>query len=263
MNLQKNRIEEIKATGYKLDFANVFNHAFENYKKIALYAGSMILIFYFVLFSIIATIIISIFGIATLTTMLSPENLKTENVSENFILIYTLGGILLSSLISPFPAALIKMAYCAERDEEFNVSSIFEYYKAACFKELFIATLLISAISSVIAMVLDYSGVQLIGSLTTISISFLTIFTIPLIIFGDLKAIHAISTSFTIVLKQPLTLLGLMIVAIIASMVGFIGCCIGIFFTLPFLYSTYYALYNEIIGFDQEDEDQEIINSQN
>jgi hypothetical protein len=263
MNLQKNRIEEIKANGYQLDFSNVFNLAFENYKKIALYAGSLILVFYFVIFAIMATIIISIFGIATLTTMLSPENLKTENVSENFILIYTLGGILLSCLISPFPAALIKMAYCAERDEEFHVSSILEYYKVVYFKELFIATLLISAFSSGIATVLDYSGIQLIGSLTTISISFLTILTIPLIIFGDLKAIDAIISSFTIVLKQPWTLLGLMIVTIIASMVGFIGCCIGIFFTLPFLYSTYYALYNEIIGFDQEDEDQEILNLQN
>ena len=30
----------------KLDFGNVFNHAFENYKKIALYAGLMIFVFF-------------------------------------------------------------------------------------------------------------------------------------------------------------------------------------------------------------------------
>jgi hypothetical protein len=189
-----------------------------------------------------------------LTTMVNPENLKTEMVSENFILIYMLGGILLSGLISPFPAGLIKMAYCAERDEEFHVSTIFEYYKAPYFKELFIATVLISSFSSGLTTALDYSGIQLIGSLITIAISFFTILTIPLIIFGNLKAIDAISSSFTIVLKQPLVLFGLMFVAIIASMVGFIGCCIGIFFTLPFLYSMYYAMYNEIIGFDAEDQ---------
>jgi hypothetical protein len=82
--------------------------------------------------------------------------------------------------------------------------------------------------------------------------------TIPLIILRDLKAIDAIISSFTIVLKQPHTswsndcydyrFYG-----------GFIGCCIGIFLPFHFLYSTYYALYNEIIGFDQEDEDQEIL----
>jgi hypothetical protein len=37
MNLQ-NRIEEIKANGYQLGFSNVFNLAFENYKKNSSYA---------------------------------------------------------------------------------------------------------------------------------------------------------------------------------------------------------------------------------
>lgn len=253
MTNKKDRIEEIKREGYQLDFANVFNLAFENYKKIALYGGSMILVFSVIIFTIIATVIILFFGIATLTTMLNPENLKTETVSENFILIYTLAAILFSCLISPFPAGLIKMAYCAERDEEFHVSTIFEYYKAPYFKELFIATLVISAFSSGVATALDYAGIQVIGVLITTSISFLTILTIPLIIFGNLTAIDAISSSFIIVLKQPLVLIGLMIIAIIGSMVGFIGCCIGIFFTLPFVYSMYYAIYSEIVGFDDEE----------
>jgi hypothetical protein len=39
MNLKQDRIKEIVHNGYALDFADVFNKAFENYKKIALYAG--------------------------------------------------------------------------------------------------------------------------------------------------------------------------------------------------------------------------------
>ena len=39
MTLIKDRIAEIKKNGYQLDFGTVFEHAFENYKKIALYAG--------------------------------------------------------------------------------------------------------------------------------------------------------------------------------------------------------------------------------
>jgi len=263
MSLQKNRIEEIKASGYQLDFANVFNLAFENYKKIALYAGSLLLVFSVIVFAIIATIIISIFGIAELTIMMNPENLKPETISDNFMLIYMLGGILLSCLISPFTAGLIKMAYCAERDEEFHVSTIFEYYRAPYFKELIIATLLLSSLSSGLATALNYAGIQLLGSLINITVSFFTILTIPLIIFGDLKAIDAISSSFAIVLKQPFVLLGLVFAAGIGSMVGFIGCCIGIFFTLPFLYSMYYAIYNEIIGFEFGNEYQELENPNN
>jgi hypothetical protein len=48
-------------------------------------------------------------------------------------------------------------------------------------------------------------------------------------------------------------LLGLLVVGYIATMVGFIGCCIGFFFTLP-LSILYFAIYSEIIGFDPEDE---------
>lgn len=262
MNQQKNRIEEIKANGYQLDFASVFNLAFENYKKIALYAGSMILVFFFIIFAIIATITIAFFGIATLKTMANPENLETEVLSENFRLIVMFSGILFSCLISPLVAGLIKMAYCAERDEEFHVSTIFEYYKAPYFKELFIAILLISSVTSGLATALEYAGIILLGSLINLVISFFTILTIPLIIFAKLKAVDAISSSFAIILKQPLVILGLLFVAGIASMVGFIGCCIGIFFTIPFMYSMYYALYSEIVGFDQENEFKQVENSQ-
>jgi hypothetical protein len=71
MNLQ-NRIEEIKANGYQLDFPTFSILRSKITKKIALY-GFLILVFYFVIFAIMATIIISVFGIATLTTMLSPK----------------------------------------------------------------------------------------------------------------------------------------------------------------------------------------------
>jgi uncharacterized membrane protein len=90
------------------------------------------------------------------------------------------------------------------------------------------------------------------------AVSFLTILTLPLIIFGNLKAIDAIQSSFTIVLKQPVTLILLVLVAYIGSFVGLIGCCIGIFFTIPFIYSTQYAVYCAIVGIDSKTELEEI-----
>jgi hypothetical protein len=44
MDTVKSRIEDIKETAIQ-STGTVFNQAFENYKKIALYAGSAILIF--------------------------------------------------------------------------------------------------------------------------------------------------------------------------------------------------------------------------
>ncbi|WP_339920425.1 hypothetical protein [uncultured Flavobacterium sp.] len=255
MNLKKDRIEEIVRNGYQLDFANVFNKAFENYKKIALYAGLMIFVFMVILMAIIASVGISLFGIAALSQESFQElSLNLKNISGVYLIIYMGVSIFFSSLISPLQAGLIKMAYCAERDEEFHVSTVFSFYNAKYFLQIFVATFLILICSQGIEMALNYSGIRLVGSMISVAISFFTILTIPLIIFSDLNALDAIKYSFSIVLKQPLILLGLILVAIIGSMVGFIGCCIGVFFTLPFMYSMYYAMYDEIIGFDNEEE---------
>jgi hypothetical protein len=59
MNLKQDRIKEIVHNGYALDFADVFNKAFENYKKIALYAGLMIFVFMVILILIIVSVGIS------------------------------------------------------------------------------------------------------------------------------------------------------------------------------------------------------------
>jgi hypothetical protein len=250
----QDRIEEIKKNGYTLDFGNVFNHAFENYKKIALYGGLMIFVI-FVLLSILAFgVLIAIFGSLAVVDFLKPENLKPEEFSLNTLLIFSGISILISCLISPLTAALIKMAYCAERDEEFHISTMFEYYKAPYFKEIFIATFVISIISSISSTVINYTQIPVISFVVTVIIELFTILMIPLIIFGKLKAIEALEASILIVSKQPLILLGLIVVGSIGTLVGLIGCCIGIVFTLPFLNSLYYAIYSEIIGFDPETE---------
>lgn len=247
----KDRIEEIKINGYQLDFADVFNHAFENYKKIALYAGLVILIFSVVIGVLIAGTIVSLFDVATLNENLI-EKLKAGTTSVNFILIYMISIILFTSLMAPFQAGFLKMADCGEKDEAFHISTLFEYYKAPYFMEIFIATLVLSITSIGLSTLLNLTGIQAIGMLLTYTLSFLTLLTIPLIIFGRLQALEAIKTSIMIVMKQPLVLLALIIVAFIASMIGFIGCFIGVFFTIPFLFSINYSIYAAIVGIDSE-----------
>jgi hypothetical protein len=253
MNLLKERLQDIEKNGYQLDFGNVFNHAFENYKKIALYAGLVLFVFT-ILFGILAIgTLISFFGIAVVTENLNPENFKPENFSGSSLLIFSGTILLLSCLITPFQAGFLKMADCGDKDEEFHISTLFSYYQLPYLKEIIVSTFLISSISFLQAIVLTQLKLDLLGNFISNFISFLTILTIPLIIFGDLKAIDAIKYSILIVLKQPIVLLGLMLVAIIGAMVGFMGCCIGVFFTLPFIYSMNYAIYSAIVGIDSQD----------
>ncbi|MFE3870545.1 hypothetical protein ACFX5F_04860 [Flavobacterium sp. ZS1P70] len=253
MKTTKEKIEEIKTNGYHIDFANVFNHAFENYKKIALYAGLMIFVFAILLGFLVGGILIFTFGVSALNEKML-TNLTEENFTGVYMVLYLAISIMLTCLFTPLFAGLIKMAHCGEKDEEFHVSTVFEYYKNPYFQELVIASLIITISTTILSQIFNLSGIKIIGALFTALISFFTILTIPLIIFGDLKAIDAIKSSIIIVSKKPLILLLLMVVSYIASLVGFIGCCIGIFFTVPFMYSMYYAIYISIIGIDPENE---------
>lgn len=254
MKSTQDRIEEIKTNGYTLDFGTVFEHAFENYKKIALYAGLMLLVFTILFGILIIGILISIFGIENVTNALENGNLHPDLLTGNSLLIYSVSIVLFTCLLSPFQAGFLKMADCGEKGEEFHVSTIFEYYKTPYFKEIFVSTFLITLISSGLSILLDFSGIKLIDSLITIAISFLTFMTIPLIVFGNLKAVDAIKSSITIVMKQPLVLLGLLVVAIIAAILGFFVFYIGLFFTIPFVYSMNYCIYNAIIRIESESE---------
>ena len=254
MNSTEDRIEVIKKEGYNLDFSIVFEHAFENYKKIALYGGLIIFVFFFLLSIVVFGFLVAFLGGTALLELFKPENLQVETFGFTTLIVISAITILLGSLLSPLTAGLIKMAYCAENDEEFHVATMFEYYKLPIFKELFIATFLLSLVSSVLSLLLNYIEIPAFNYLVNIVISLFTILTIPLIIFGKLNGVDALKASITIVSKQPLIILGLFVVSYLGTLVGFIGCCVGIFFTLPFMYSLYYALYNSIIGFPDKSE---------
>ena len=252
MNDKKLKIEALKENGYQLEFEHVFNLTFENYKKIALYAGLMLFVFTILMSILVGVGIISYLGVTGFTEMMQPENLQAEAMSETGKVILIIGAVVGVCLLSPFPAGLIKMANSAQKDEEFNVSTMFYYYRAPYFKELFVSAFIIGLFSSATSSAIGYLGVQYLEILTSTLIGFITMLAIPLIIFSDLKAVDAITSSIILVSKQPLTLLGLFVVSYIASLIGFFGCCIGIFFTLPFMYSLYFAAYSEIVGFDEE-----------
>lgn len=256
----KERIAGIRSNGYQLDFGTVFEHAFENYKKIAVYAGLMLLVFSVLLSIIMLTGLIYYIGIENLEEFSNKlkqfSELKTMPLDIAIPL--NAGLILFSAFINPFMAGFLKMADCGEKGEEFHVSTMFTYYKLPYFTSIFSAVFMITFLSNGLSLLLEYAGFSFIGSIISLTISFMTFSTIPLIIFGKLNPFDAIKSSITIFSKQPLVLLGLIIVAGIGSVIGIFGFCIGLFFTLPFMYSMNYVIYKTIIGLEDSSEIEEI-----
>lgn len=253
MESTQNQIEQIKKYGYTLDFSNVFNHAFENYKKIALYAGLVLLILFIISFFVGGIGFVMYFGAEKLNKEFIETFANQQASSTVNLVLYTTGATLVSALFSPFAAGFLKMADAADKDESFNVSTLFTYYRPSYFSQIFIATLLIGLLNALISIGFNFLGIIFVDKVLTIIISLFTALTIPLIIFGGLNATDAIQSSIAIISKQPFIIVLLFIVAGIASMVGFIGCCIGVVFTIPFTYSMTYALYSAIIITDNPD----------
>ncbi|TRX16048.1 hypothetical protein [Flavobacterium franklandianum] len=253
---KKEQIEEICGKGYQLDFGTVFENAFENYKKIVLYAGLMFLVFSILISIILITGLISYVGIEHMEEFGNKmKQLSTLKVMPLDIALPLNAGLLLfSAIISPFMAGFFKMADCGEKGEEFHVSTMFTYYKFPYFLNIILSIIIIGVLSTGLAMFLENAGLGFVGTVTNLLISFLTFLTIPLIVFSNLNVADALKYSVLLVLKQPLILLGLTIVAGIGSILGIFGLCIGIFFTLPFMYSMNYIIYKNIIGVDETSE---------
>lgn len=251
MEETKKRIEQIANQGYKLNPETILGQIAENYKKIALYAGFLILVFSFFLFSGTFLGLIYYFGMEKFLEMIKPENLKPEKFSENFKLLYSIASIIFTALISPFSAGFIKMAYCADRDQEFTTASMFDYYSTKYFKNLFLATLTITLFNTLISCIFELIGLPIVSVLATPLISFFTIMTLPLIIFGNLNAFDAIKSSMLIISKEPVFIASITIISMVIALFGFVIFIIGFIFTIPFLYSMYYIFYKEIIGFSE------------
>lgn len=253
MKSTQQKIEEIKNNGYSFNFENTFELALENYKKIAIYAGLVLLVFMTIFFSIVFAGLIYRFGFTELMEYMRLMNENPKAVPGNFIIGYYISVVVFSCIYSPFTAGLFKMADCGQKGEEFKVVSMFEFYKMPYVYNIVLSTLLLTSITSGFTFVFTNIGYSFVGSLLSMIISFFSFLTIPFIVFGKLNALESIQSSAVVVSKNPLVLLGLLIVAGLFSILGVIGCGIGVFFTVPFIYSMTYAIYALSIGFDLEE----------
>lgn len=248
-----NQIENIKKNGYTLDFSTVFEHAFENFKKITLYSALIILVFSFIIGVAMVAILGSIYGMDNVSKIIL-ESMQPSKLTLNDALVSTIGVSLLMAFFAPFGAGFFKMADAADKDKEFNVSRMFHYYKAPYFIQLFIATFIITAVNNAIANTLESAGFIYIGLAVSIFINFFTYFTVPLIVFGKLIATDAIKGSITLVAKNPILIFGLFITGISGSIVGAFACGVGALFTIVFNTSMVYAAYFGIFTMEQDED---------
>lgn len=240
----------------ELDFGIVLEKAFNNYKKIVGIAGVSILLLVIIYFVLLFGLMAIAFGFSGFSETMT--NFKITDYSITIIIGYLLFMGVFSGLSANFTAGIYQMAYAANSNKQYEIGTLFYYFKTKYFKELFLSGVIIAGITGCLTLLFQFLNMELVGALITYVITFFTALTIPIIIFSNLNAIEAISLSFKLIANNFLIILGLIIVAFILSMLGVIGFCIGIFFTLPLLYSTIFCIYNEISPIRETDVIDEI-----
>lgn len=250
-NTTKQKLEEIKKNGYNLRIGEVLSETLKNYQKTVWVNGAAFLLFAFVLVAITLGLSAIVFGADTFSSAFGDFHIANFSLVEVFFTL--LIAVVLAAIICPFYAGLLKVSHHATTHKTYSFSTVFDYYKSDLLRQLIISGVLISSASSLIVTLIKFSGYIYLVEFITYFIQFLTVFTIPFIIFGKLKAVEAIEASMLIVFKNFFTILLLMLISILLTCFGLIALLIGIFFTLPIIFSMQYVIYAKAVGIYDDD----------
>jgi hypothetical protein len=241
-------MSELNQKQKKLDIGEVINDAFEIYKKIALQSGLAIMCIYLVLAILFFIGVGFFFKTDELPELM--KNFDPEKFSFNGKLIYLSVVIAIAALVSPYLAGILKMAQDADREEEISFATTFTYINNPKFIQIILFSATAAILGSVFNLFLKSPFNEdvgtFIGIVLSLTVNFLTYIAVPHIIFGNLNFIEAITESSKQILGNLIPALVLMIVAFILPVVGIFAFCIGIFFTLPFLYAVQYCMYKSL-----------------
>lgn len=235
----------------KLDFGTIFNQSIELFKKVWVQG----------LITVVLTMVLMMpFYILMYLPMIALGIIDPDSFNQggdpNPILMLP---FFLFMIIFMFFAIVIAFAFKAAfyricRQKDLGLSGTDDYFYF--FKKPYLGKVIkLSAITlgiSVLAMLL--CGLPLIYAV--VPIAFINI------IFAfnpDLSASDIVKASFDIGNKKWLITFGTMIVAgLLAEIVGFVMCLIGIFVTASFAYLPLYFIYKDSIGFEDNNELEEI-----
>ena len=234
-----------------LDFGTIFNQSIELFKLVWVQGLIVVLLTMGLMIPFYIIFIVPLMAMG----VMDPDSLQ-QGQDSNFMMmiVYNVMQLVLGFIASVigfgFKAAFYRI--CKNNDLGLVDSDDYFYF----FKKPYLGKVIkLAAISfgiAILAMLL--CGLPLIYAV--VPLSFINI------IFAfnpELSESNIVKASFDIGNKKWLLTFGLMVVAgLLAGIVGLVMCIVGIFVTSSFSYIPLYFIYKESIGFDNDDEIQEI-----
>lgn len=255
------RLKQIEREGYTLSFDEIFNRGFNIWKKVTLpMAGAFLLLCIpiILLFVLLTPFLYGMpFSDLLDAVQHSPEIFAEMAKDPMYQLRMLVVNLSVTLFAAPFAAGFMRMCKEADFTGRAAFSGVFYYFRMPYLVNLLVVSLLISVVSLSISFGLQQ--LDLIGSILNyivmIVVHTLTAFAVSLVIFADAGPLQAIGTSIKLASKNFFMVLAM---ALVGGIIGFLGvfvCCIGLFFTLSFIYMVNYILYRQAIGFEEMQEE--------
>ena len=253
----KQTIQKILHEGYDFQPFLIMKEAAAYYKKtILLVVVSLLLAFFLASFlgSIALTQFIDINETATPAEIQEKLLELTDKLTQPPLLYtYLLFAVLFSALSSVLIAGFYKINAEAALGQTPRFTSVFKYFFNLKGAYIFIAQGLITLFFTAFSVLLKEYQLEMVSIIINWLINILTIFVTPLIIFGRMSPFAAIKTSIQVVNKQPIPIILTVVLNYFLVFSGLFFFLVGILITLPYLFSIYFTLYKQIIGYNLEE----------
>lgn len=263
-NYTQNKIERVVRDGYGLSLEGVLSQSFEIYKRTIL-PGVVATFLYVVVMGIGAFFMFeAVYGMGFTDMMKvaqsNPAALETTlgAVQTSSMLFYSIVMAFLIALVTPLLSGLYMVSYKNKYETEGSVSDLFVYYRQPYFLNIFIFSFFFGLIIQLINFFLEqaipgFGGI--LGFILQIFLNVSLVLTIPFIVFGKLSWVEAFQASFKVTFKNWFFLFFILLISAIIAFIGVILCGIGFLFSYPFLYTSTFILYDEIIGFSETNDE--------
>lgn len=255
MNSVTTLIEKIN-NAKTLDFGTIFSESIELFKKTWLQGFLLILFTMLMMLPLIVVLYIPLIG-AVIAQQESgygdTESLDAffAGMSILYVLFVIVGIFVLGTISVGLNAGFYRIMKKMNFDEQVTTSDFFYFVKAKYLSKIFVL-MLISIGIGIVAAILCYLPIFYV-------IVPLTFFTIVFAFNPELSAGDIVKISFKLGNKKWGITFGLLIVSgLLAEIVGFLLCGVGLLFTAAFPYHPIYMIYKEVIGFDETSEIEEI-----
>lgn len=246
------KINRIEQEGLDITSKKLMVASFEVYKKTFLVGGLIIL--GISLFLVSVTVFYLQYQQIEIDPILEQVlNLNLHNFSLNSIFLYVAVMTIAVAIGNVFIAGMIQINAQSYLQKKWSWTMAFRYFLKKEGWHIFGAYLLISLLFITASTLLQLQNLNLVSMILNWIINSLTALVTPLILFAGLNPLQAIKQSARIINKQPLTLVSHIIWINFLSSIGVLVLGVGVFFTLPFIYSFYFTLYNQTMGIMPEE----------